>query len=342
MEAEKITKLFQAVGAALALPAAAAGVYTVYRTNFSPDTACQNLRASIVSTMEKNVGLDAKKALLKKDVEDFNKNCGEVDPAAREMFQAVLEGRASIGDLSAKGQAPARPSAVAAVPPVNHPAAQGMSQPAAAPVQVAPQVGGQVAAPVAMQPAPAPVAPAQPPAQQVPSSYAAPQPPIQAQPPVAAPMAAPMAAPSPTPQPMPAQQVRPAAPTVPAKTAQPAATGQAPQLPGQTKVAAKPPSAQQGETRGWVVLARREGIRRAEVYFDGFQFSLTSFPPPGTILTARVAVPILADINPRPERGAPPVTPAPQGTVKQGACVKVLSTRAGIGRLWGEVVSTRC
>lgn len=338
MEADKITKLFQAVGAALALPAAAAGVYTVYRTNFSPDTACQNLRASIVSTMEKNVGLDAKKALLKKDVEDFNKNCGESDPAAREMFQAVLEGKASIGELSARAQMPARPAAVAAVPPVNQaasqPAGQGMSPPVNAPAQVAPQA--------AMPPVitPPPAAAMTPPEQPAPSSYAPPQPPSAQAPPMTAPIAAP--SPAPSPQPMPAQQARPATPPSPAKTVQPVATGQAQQVPGQTKVAAKPPAAQQAETRGWVVLARREGIRRAEVYFDGFQFSLTSFPPPGTILTARVAVPILSDINQRPERGAPPAAAVPQGTVKQGACVKVLSTRPGIGRLWGEVVSTRC
>lgn len=330
MEAEKITKLFQAIGAALALPVAAAGVYTVYRTNFSPDTACQNLRASIVSIMEKNVGLDAKKALLKKDIEDFDKNCGDTDPAARAMFQAVLEGKASVGELSARAQTPAaRPAAAAAAAPTSPPQPVQSASP---PAGTAPVVATPAAAPPPVVSAPVVPTPQHMPPQTMPppSSYASP---VQMPQPVQSP-------PVPAQQPAspPAQQARPVQPMTPARSVQPAAQGQAQQVSGQAKVAAKQAGAP-AETRGWVVLARREGIRRAEIYFDGFQFSLTSFPPPGTVLTARVAVPILADINPRPGAGTPP---ASQGTVKQGACVKVLSTRAGIGRLWADVVSVRC
>jgi hypothetical protein len=90
MNLERLAKVLQFTAAALAVPVAAGGAYSVYRTHFSSDVACQNLRAAIITTMEKNVPIEAKRSLLRKDVVEFEKQCGEIDPDARELFAAAI------------------------------------------------------------------------------------------------------------------------------------------------------------------------------------------------------------------------------------------------------------
>src|SRR5262245_10928969 len=85
---EKLTTYLQFTGAALAIPAAAAGSYSVYRTFFSAEVACHGLRATILSTMDKNVPGEAKRTLLRKDVAEFEKRCADIDPDAHVIFQA--------------------------------------------------------------------------------------------------------------------------------------------------------------------------------------------------------------------------------------------------------------
>jgi hypothetical protein len=91
----------QLTAATLGIPVAVAGVYSVYNTYFSPTTACQNLRATIIATMEKNLSADAKAALLKKDIAEFEKACGVIDPDAKTIFVAALQ------QLEAQGAGPA-------------------------------------------------------------------------------------------------------------------------------------------------------------------------------------------------------------------------------------------
>ena len=50
----KLHRYMQIVGAALAIPAAAAGTYTAYRTYFSLEVACGNLHAAILGVLERN------------------------------------------------------------------------------------------------------------------------------------------------------------------------------------------------------------------------------------------------------------------------------------------------
>jgi hypothetical protein len=95
----------QLLGAALAVPAGAAGVYSAYRSYFSADVACQGLRGAILATMEKNIAPDAKRTLLRKDVAEFEKTCGNVDPDARAIFQATIQ------QLEAQAAAPSSPPA---------------------------------------------------------------------------------------------------------------------------------------------------------------------------------------------------------------------------------------
>src|SRR5215470_3402850 len=109
---DNLSKFLQIAGAALGIPAAAAGTYSAYRTYFSADVACQNLKTAIVATMEKNVPADTKRALVKKDLADFEKACG-ADAHGQEFLRAV----AANLDPPAAAPAPARVKTAAATPP---------------------------------------------------------------------------------------------------------------------------------------------------------------------------------------------------------------------------------
>src|SRR6185312_15252156 len=76
MNAEQLVKLLQMTGAALAIPAAAAGTFAAYQSYFSTGMTCQRLRNDIVGILERNVAPDTKRSLLKKDVTEFDKLCG--------------------------------------------------------------------------------------------------------------------------------------------------------------------------------------------------------------------------------------------------------------------------
>src|SRR5262245_19771055 len=96
---QRSVMMLQLLGAALGIPAAAAGCYSAYQTYFSTEAVCQRLRTAIVITMERKLASDAKKALLRRDVAEFDKTCGDSDPDARTVFQAALrEHPASLSD----------------------------------------------------------------------------------------------------------------------------------------------------------------------------------------------------------------------------------------------------
>lgn len=90
MDWGRLTTYLQVAGAALGIPAAAGGAYTVYQNYFTNDVICQKLRTTIVSTMERNVAPDAKRTLLRKDVTEFSKSCANFDPDAKVLFEAAL------------------------------------------------------------------------------------------------------------------------------------------------------------------------------------------------------------------------------------------------------------
>src|SRR5262245_32644202 len=87
---QRSVMVLQLLGAALGIPAAAAGCYSAYHTYFSTEAVCQRLRTSIVITMQRKLASGAKKALLRRDVAEFDKICGDNDPDARTVFQAAL------------------------------------------------------------------------------------------------------------------------------------------------------------------------------------------------------------------------------------------------------------
>ncbi len=111
MAGENLVKLLQVAGAALGIPAAAAGTFAAYQNYFSTDVTCQKLRNNIIATMERSVAPETKRSLLRKDVTEFDRLCGEGDPDARAIFRAAL------GDAHhAEGDGGHGPAAAGATP----------------------------------------------------------------------------------------------------------------------------------------------------------------------------------------------------------------------------------
>ena len=220
MTAENLVKLLQMTGAALAIPAAAAGTFAAYQSYFSSDVTCQKLRNDIVAIMERNVAPETKRSLLKKDVTEFDKLCGEGDPDARAIFQAAI---------------------------TEHPGDAAHASAAAA------------------------------------SAHADSSPQRQ-------------------------------------QTASLGIFG----APGSK------------EHYGWVALGRRQAGSWVP-HFNGYTISDTSLPPPGTILSAKMMLPVWSE----PQAGTNDPTKL-RSRLPTGACVRVLATRGGSGRLWAEVAPASC
>jgi hypothetical protein len=63
----------------------------------------------------------------------------------------------------------------------------------------------------------------------------------------------------------------------------------------------------------------------------------TSLPPAGTVLSAKIMLPVWSE----PQAGANDQSKL-QSRLPSGACVRVVSTRGGSGRLWAEVAPASC
>src|SRR5689334_1966873 len=87
---DKHVKIWQLLGAVLAVPAGIAGTYGAYKTYFSENVSCPELRASIISTLERNIPQEPKRALLREGVAQFDKHCAAKDPDARVIFDAAM------------------------------------------------------------------------------------------------------------------------------------------------------------------------------------------------------------------------------------------------------------
>src|SRR5215510_10392770 len=68
----------QMVGSLLAIPIGIASAYSFYRANFSPETTCQSLRSGIIALLDKSVNAAARRVLVRRDVEAFERTCGTV------------------------------------------------------------------------------------------------------------------------------------------------------------------------------------------------------------------------------------------------------------------------
>jgi hypothetical protein len=112
----------------LAIPVAAGGSISVYRSYFSSDVVCQSMRSAILATMDKNVPPRAKLTLLQKDVEQFATRCAKIDPDADAIFQAAIQQLASqavpanVAAAAVQPPSPALPSSTTP-PPTSQPTA---------------------------------------------------------------------------------------------------------------------------------------------------------------------------------------------------------------------------
>jgi hypothetical protein len=88
--AARFMTVLQMAGSLLAIPVGLASAYSIYRANFSPETACQNLRASIVAMIDKKIDAGTRRMLVGRDVAAFEKTCGAVDPDAVAAFKTLL------------------------------------------------------------------------------------------------------------------------------------------------------------------------------------------------------------------------------------------------------------
>jgi hypothetical protein len=92
----------QMIGSVLAIPLGLASGYSIYYANFSTEAHCQNLRANIVSMLDKNADATTLRMLVRRDVATFETTCGSVDPEAVAAFKNLL--------ASAHPAAPAHPA----------------------------------------------------------------------------------------------------------------------------------------------------------------------------------------------------------------------------------------
>ncbi|WP_162826863.1 hypothetical protein [Pseudolabrys taiwanensis] len=87
----RVLSLLQLAGSFLAIPVALGSAYSVYNANFSPDTQCQQLRASIIAMIDKKIDAATRRMLVRRDVETFEKSCGAFDPDAKAAFVTLLQ-----------------------------------------------------------------------------------------------------------------------------------------------------------------------------------------------------------------------------------------------------------
>jgi len=87
----RVLSLLQLCGSFLAIPVALGSAYSVYNANFSPDTQCQQLRASIIAMIDKKIDAATRRMLVRRDVEIFEKSCGSFDPDAKAAFVTLLQ-----------------------------------------------------------------------------------------------------------------------------------------------------------------------------------------------------------------------------------------------------------
>ena len=104
---------FQAISTLIGVPLALASGYTLYRTNFAPETGCANLRSSIVSMLDKNVDPATRRMLVKRDVEAFERNCGGFDPDAQAAFRTLLATDKAVAQAAPAVKPAAKPTVVA-------------------------------------------------------------------------------------------------------------------------------------------------------------------------------------------------------------------------------------
>jgi hypothetical protein len=117
--AARFMTALQMIGTVLAIPVGLASGYSIYHANFSPEARCQSLRANIISMLDKSADASTLRMLVRRDVADFERSCGSVDPDAVAAFQTLLAAgpaRAAAAPAQAAPLPAPQPKAAAAKP----------------------------------------------------------------------------------------------------------------------------------------------------------------------------------------------------------------------------------
>src|SRR5262245_48665856 len=109
----RLANALQFAGAVLTLPAGVVGLFTAYQTQFSTEATCRALRGAILPGLDKPIDAQAKRALVHKDLTEFERVCALTDPEAKAVFAAF--DRAVLFAINPDANAPSRP--VRFVPP---------------------------------------------------------------------------------------------------------------------------------------------------------------------------------------------------------------------------------
>ena len=113
----RFVTVMQLSGSLVAVLVGIASAYSFYRANFSPETTCQTLRSGIIALLDKSVDAAARRVLVRRDVETFEKTCAEVDPDATAAFKSLLATeKAAVAPVSPAPAAPATSAAPPAAP----------------------------------------------------------------------------------------------------------------------------------------------------------------------------------------------------------------------------------
>jgi hypothetical protein len=118
----RFVMIMQLFGSLVAVPVGIASGYSFYRANFSPEATCQTLRSGIIALLDKSVDAAARRVLVRRDIETFERTCAAVDPEATAAFKSLLAAE----KIAAP---PPSPAIAAPAPPAAAPKAQ-RSEPA--------------------------------------------------------------------------------------------------------------------------------------------------------------------------------------------------------------------
>jgi hypothetical protein len=145
----RFATVMQVTGSLLAIPIGIASAYSFYRANFSPETTCQSLRGNIVAMLDRSVDAATRRMLVRRDVEEFEKTCGTVDPDATAAFKTLLAVEKTAAPAAA---APSAPKAQRNESATKEPVRKAEPRPQAEPRSQAPKQPTTAAAPPVTEP----------------------------------------------------------------------------------------------------------------------------------------------------------------------------------------------
>lgn len=119
----RFVMFMQLFGSLVAVLVGIGSGYSFYRANFSPEATCQTLRSGIIALLDKSVDAAARRVLVRRDIETFERTCAVVDPEATAAFKSLLAAEKAAAPPPAP--ATAAPAAPPAAPPASPKAQRG-------------------------------------------------------------------------------------------------------------------------------------------------------------------------------------------------------------------------